>query len=432
MFDKLKKAFSDATKNIHQKEISEKEINPILDNLLISLLESDIAHEVAEELTSNIRTEITGSKIERKSDSADLVKAKLFSYLADLFRSESKTDIISEILAKKKSKSGPYVILFLGINGAGKTTTIAKFTHLLQEKQISVVLAAGDTHRAGAIEQLSQHAKNLGVKIIVQRYGADPSAVGRDAIEHAKKNYVDVVLIDTAGRMQTSKNLMEEIRKIVSVVKPDAKIFVGDSLSGNDTIYQAQEFFQYTNFDGTILTKSDADSKGGSAISISYLTHRPILFLGTGQGYEDLTPFDSASFIGSLFGNSTEDLSNLTSQPRNGLEVSTKEYKSKNAGYELEIKNEIYKSEMAQIAEVDDDKSSEKNESSLDFQNTIDSEDKPKRQGVFGRFFSKKKEIDEVGSNGMQQEIQERVKGKEKSSDETIYLDDEDINELRD
>lgn len=432
MFDKLKKAFSDATKNIHQKEISEKEINPILDNLLISLLESDIAHEVAEELTSNIRTEMTGSKIERKSDSVDLVKAKLFSYLADLFRLESKMDIISEILEKKKSKSGPYVILFLGINGAGKTTTIAKFTHLLQEKQISVVLAAGDTHRAGAIEQLSQHAKNLGVKIIVQRYGADPSAVGRDAIEHAKKNYVDVVLIDTAGRMQTSKNLMEEIRKIVSVVKPDAKIFVGDSLSGNDTIYQAQEFFQYTNFDGTILTKSDADSKGGSAISISYLTHKPILFLGTGQGYEDLTPFDSASFIESLFGNSTEDLPNLTSQPSNGLKVSTKEYKSKNAGYELEIKNEIYKPEMAQIAEVDDDKSSEKNESSLDFQNTIDSGDKSKRRGIFGRFFSKKKEIEELGSNGMQQEIQEKVKGKEKSSDETIYLDDEDINELRD
>ncbi|MGA8844460.1 MAG: signal recognition particle-docking protein FtsY, partial [Nitrososphaeraceae archaeon] len=356
----------------------------------------------------------------------------LFSYLADLFRLESKMDIISEILEKKKSKSGPYVILFLGINGAGKTTTIAKFTHLLQEKQISVVLAAGDTHRAGAIEQLSQHAKNLGVKIIVQRYGADPSAVGRDAIEHAKKNYVDVVLIDTAGRMQTSKNLMEEIRKIVSVVKPDAKIFVGDSLSGNDTIYQAQEFFQYTNFDGTILTKSDADSKGGSAISISYLTHKPILFLGTGQGYEDLTPFDSASFIESLFGNSTEDLPNLTSQPSNGLKVSTKEYKSKNAGYELEIKNEIYKPEMAQIAEVDDDKSSEKNESSLDFQNTIDSGDKSKRRGIFGRFFSKKKEIEELGSNGMQQEIQEKVKGKEKSSDETIYLDDEDINELRD
>ena len=344
MFDKLKKAFSDATKNIHQKEISEKEINPILDNLLISLLESDIAHEVAEELTSNIRTEMTGSKIERKSDSVDLVKAKLFSYLADLFRLESKMDIISEILEKKKSKSGPYVILFLGINGAGKTTTIAKFTHLLQEKQISVVYLLRATHiETGAIEQLSQHAKNLGVKIIVQRYGADPSAVGRDAIEHAKKNYVDVVLIDTAGRMQTSKNLMEEIRKIVSVVKPDAKIFVGDSLSGNDTIYQAQEFFQYTNFDGTILTKSDADSKGGFAISISYLTHKPILFLGTGQGYEDLTPFDSASFIESLFGNSTENLPNLTSQPSNGLKVSTKEYKSKNAGYELEIKNEIYK-----------------------------------------------------------------------------------------
>lgn len=432
MFEKLKKAFSDATKNIHQKELSEKEINPVLDNLLISLLESDIAHEVAEELMSNIRNEITGTKIERKSDSADLVRSKLFTYLEDLFSSENKIDLVSQILEKKKSKTGPYVILFLGINGAGKTTTIAKFTHLLKEKQISVVLAAGDTHRAGAIEQLSQHATNLGVKIIIQRYGADPSAVGRDAIEHAKKNYIDAVLIDTAGRMQTSKNLMEEIRKIVAVVKPDAKIFVGDSLSGNDTIYQAQEFFQYTNFDGTILTKSDADSKGGSAISISYLTHKPILFLGTGQGYQDLTLFDPALFIESLLGNVASDSSNITSQQSNGFSDG-KDDVNKNEDYELEKKDEIYKPENYQITAINDIEPSKKNEESpIDVRNTIDSRTKPKNGRVFGRFFSKRKKKQDLGSNDVQQNRQEKLNGNIEPSDETIYLDDEDINELRD
>ena len=428
MFEKLKKAFSDATKNIHQKELSEKEINPILDNLLISLLESDIAHEVAEGLTSNIRKDITGTKVEKKTDYADLVRSKLITYLVDLFNSEKKIDVVSQILEKKKSKTGPYVILFLGINGAGKTTTIAKFTHLLKEKQISVVLAAGDTHRAGAIEQLSQHATNLGVKIIIQRYGADPSAVGRDAIEHAKKNYIDAVLIDTAGRMQTSKNLMEEIRKIVAVVKPDAKIFVGDSLSGNDTIYQAQEFFQYTNFDGSILTKSDADSKGGSAISISYLTHKPILFLGTGQGYEDLTSFDPALFIDSLFGNATESSSKQINDSSDG-----RDYIKNNADYGFETKDEIYKQENYQLTEIIENKSSKTNEESpIDVKYTIDSKTKPKNGRVFGRFFSKMKKKQDLSSNDMQKNNQEKLNVDTATSDETIYLDDDDINELRD
>jgi fused signal recognition particle receptor len=165
------------------------------------------------------------------------------------------------------------------------------------------VVAAGDTHRAGAIEQLEQHTNRLSLKIVKQRYGADPSSVGRDAYDHAKKNHIDIVLMDTAGRMQTSKNLMDEMGKIVRVVKPDVKLFIGDALAGNDTINQAREFFDYTNFDGAILTKVDADAKGGSAISIAYITSRPIIYIGVGQGYDDIIPFDSNKFIESLFEN---------------------------------------------------------------------------------------------------------------------------------
>ena len=209
------------------------------------------------------------------------------------------------------------VILFLGINGTGKTTTIAKFTNMLRQEGYSVVMAAGDTHRAGAIEQLTQHGDNLSVKVISQRYGADPSAVGRDAIEYAKKHYVDVVLLDTAGRMQTAKNLMDEISKIVRVVKPDLKIFVGDSLAGNDTINQAKEFYQYTSFDGAILTKTDADSKGGAAISIAHITSKPILYIGIGQGYSDIVKFDKDTFMLTLFGDdgdtSAIDIANIKS-----------------------------------------------------------------------------------------------------------------------
>jgi fused signal recognition particle receptor len=175
-------------------------------------------------------------------------------------------------------------------------------------------LAAGDTHRAGAIEQITQHAEKLSLKIISQRYGADPSAVGRDAVDYSRKHHIDAVLIDTAGRMQTAKNLMDEISKIVRVVKPDMKLFVGDSLAGNDTINQSREFFQYTNFDGAILTKADADAKGGAAISIVHITSKPILYLGVGQAYDDLIHFDPDRFIESIFGNvSMIDIRDITS-----------------------------------------------------------------------------------------------------------------------
>ena len=302
MFEKLRKIFSETAKNLGQKSISKKDIDSILDDLQISLMENDVAHEIVDEMTSKIKTQIMDLKLERNENSDQVITTKLYSFLHELFLStNTKTDVIQSILEKKKSKAGPYSIVFLGINGTGKTTTVAKFCKLLRDMGISVVLAAADTHRAGAIEQITHHGNNLNVKVISQRYGADPSAVARDALEHAKKNYIEAVLIDTAGRMQTSKNLMEEVSKIIRVIKPDLKIFVGDSLAGNDTVNQAREFYEYTKYDGSILTKSDADSKGGAAISIAYLTHKPILYLGIGQGYGDLEKFDHDRFLDSIF-----------------------------------------------------------------------------------------------------------------------------------
>ena len=188
------------------------------------------------------------------------------------------------------------MIVFVGINGTGKTTSLAKLASLLQEKKYSVVIAAADTFRAGAIEQLREHANRLNLKLVAQNYESDPAAVARDAVLYAKSHKTDCVLIDTAGRMQTSKNLMEQIAKITKVVNPDMTIFVGDSLAGNDTVNQAREFYNHVKFNGSILTKSDADAKGGAALSIVAVTSTPVLYLGTGQEYSDLKSFDKNIF----------------------------------------------------------------------------------------------------------------------------------------
>lgn len=302
MFDKLKKAFSKAAKGIGQKELTEEVLDDTLLDLQLALLESDVAQEVVDDLSARLKKELLGLKLEKEEEAAQIVQSKLQTAVAEIFARSGRFDLIERIMSKKEAKAGPFIIVFLGINGTGKTTTVAKVANLLRKAGFSVVVAAGDTHRAGAIEQLEQHTNRLSLKIVKQRYGADPSSVGRDAYEHAKKNYIDVVLVDTAGRMQTSKNLMDEMGKIVRVVKPDVKLFIGDALAGNDTINQAREFFQYTNFDGAILTKVDADAKGGSAISIAHITSKPVVYIGVGQGYDDIIPFDPDKFIGSLFG----------------------------------------------------------------------------------------------------------------------------------
>jgi fused signal recognition particle receptor len=313
MFDKLKRAFSNAAKSISQKELSEKDLDESLFDLHVALLESDVSQEVIDDLSIQIKNNLVGMKIQKNETAEKIIASTLKNNFLEILSKAGSIDLLGLIQEKKQKKGGPFIIVFLGINGTGKTTTVAKFANLLKKNGFSVVIAAADTHRAGAIEQITTHAENLSIKIISQRYGADPSAVSRDALEYAKKHYVDVVLIDTAGRMQNAKNLMYEIGKIVKVIKPDIKLFVGDSLAGNDTINQAREFFSYTEFDGAILTKSDADAKGGAAISISYITSKPILYLGMGQGYDDLVFFNKEKFVDTVFGSDSLSISHEVS-----------------------------------------------------------------------------------------------------------------------
>ena len=303
MFDKLKRAFSNAAKNISQRELSEKDLDESLFDLNIALLESDVSQEVIDDLSKQIKDNLVGMKLQKNETTEQVIASTLKDNFSKILAKAGSVDLISSINAKKQNKGGPFKIVFLGINGTEKTTTVAKVANLLKKSGFSIVIAAADTHRAGAIEQISSHAEKLSIKVISQRYGADPSAVSRDALEYASKHYIDVVLIDTAGRMQTAKNLMDEIGKIVKVIKPDVKLFIGDSLSGNDTINQAREFFSYTEFDGAILTKTDADAKGGSAISISYITSKPIIYLGVGQGYDDIIKFNRERFVETIFNN---------------------------------------------------------------------------------------------------------------------------------
>lgn len=299
MFDKLREAFSSLTKVVSEKKLSEKDLDEALYNFQLTLLESDVAQEVVDSMMASLKTQMTGLKVERSKDTGSLVHEKLRSTMTEIFTKAGTVDIF-KLINEKKKKGEPFTILFLGINGTGKTTSVAKFAYLLKQAGYSVVVAAGDTHRAGAIEQLTEHANRISIKVIAQRYGSDPAAVARDGVLYAKAHHIDVLLVDTAGRMQTNLNLMEEMGKIVRVVKPDFKIFIGDSLAGNDAISQAQLFNKYTGFDGAILTKTDADTKGGAALSIAYTTNRPILFLGVGQEYKDMKKFEPNSFVDAL------------------------------------------------------------------------------------------------------------------------------------
>ena len=305
MFDNLRSAFSTAAKSLGEKELKEKDIEEILFELEISLLESDVASEVVDSIKSDLKGRLIGSKVDRK-EIEKFVKDSLISSISSLFDAAGKIDLI-ELINAKKSQGKPFLILFVGINGTGKTTSLAKVAYMLQLAKFSVVVAAADTFRAGAIEQLRGHTNRLNLKLVAQNYNSDPAAVARDAALYAKSHRTDCVLIDTAGRMQTSKNLMEQIAKITKVVNPDFKIFVGDSLAGNDTVNQAREFFEHTKFDGSILTKSDADARGGAALSIVKITSTPILYVGVGQEYPDLRPFDKETFLEAVFG-SLEDI----------------------------------------------------------------------------------------------------------------------------
>ncbi|MGA1866051.1 MAG: signal recognition particle-docking protein FtsY [Thermoplasmatota archaeon] len=281
---------------IFARKISEKMLEEVLFDLEMDLMESDVAQPVVERIKEYLMEELSGAKVDRKTQIEELIEDALKHSINRVL--ETKTFEFDEFVRKTEK---PVVIMFVGVNGTGKTTAIARIAYRLKNKNISCVLAAGDTFRAGAIEQLTKHADNLDLKIIKHKTGADPAAVAFDAIEHAKARKKDVVLLDTAGRMQTNINLMDEMKKVSRVAKPHIKIFVGDSLAGNDAVIQAQKFDEAVGVDGVILTKIDADAKGGAALSIAYTIGKPILFIGTGQDYKDLIPFDPKWMTDRLF-----------------------------------------------------------------------------------------------------------------------------------
>jgi len=296
MFEKLRETLSGFISKLSSIELKPENLREIIWDLKLSLLENDVALVVAEHICEEIEKKLYGLKVSRLEDKRKIVREALKTTLLSLLETPDKIDLV-ELVEKKRSMREPCVIVFVGINGTGKTTTIAKIANLLLKRGYSVVLACSDTFRAGAIEQLEQHAKKLGVHMIKHRYGSDAAAVAYDAVQYAKARGINVVLIDTAGRMQTNKNLMAEMEKIVRVTKPDLTIFVGDALAGNDAVSQAEEFSKYINISGSILTKMDADAKGGAAISISYITKKPILFIGVGQKYDDVETFKPETIV---------------------------------------------------------------------------------------------------------------------------------------
>jgi fused signal recognition particle receptor len=285
---------------VRHKTISDKDINDILFELEMALLEGDVAMEVAEQIITSVREDLVGRKIKRRNDVSDFTKEALKKAIENILDIEGKD--IKVLLEEAKKTGEPLKIMFVGINGTGKTTTIAKISTYYIEKGYTPVIAASDTFRAGAIEQISHHADKLGVKIIKHKKGADPAAVAFDAVEHARAKGKELVLVDTAGRMQTNVNLMDEMKKIKRVIKSDLIIYVGDALTGNDSVEQAQKFNDAVGIDGIILTKADADAKGGAALSIGYVIQKPILFLGTGQSYSDIMEFKPEWMVEQIIG----------------------------------------------------------------------------------------------------------------------------------
>ena len=295
MFEKLKAGLSNLVGKITTTELRTKQLQPVLSDFKLSLIENDVAFPVAERICDEMEKRLNGVEVKRLEDRKEVVKKNLGEVMLEILNTGKKIDLL-KMTDEKREEGKPLVVAFVGINGTGKTTSIAKIAKMFMKRGYTTVLAGSDTYRAGSIEQLEEHSKRLGVRLIKHKYGADPAAVAFDAIKHAEAHGINVVLIDTAGRIQTDKNLMNELAKVKRVVNPDLTLLVVDALTGNDAVMQAEEFNASVGIDGTILTKVDADVKGGSALSVTYITGKPILFIGVGQAYEDLQPFKPEQF----------------------------------------------------------------------------------------------------------------------------------------
>ena len=276
--------------------VSEKELSDALSELEITLLESDVALQVTDAIIAHVRTHLVG-RHRKIGESVDgLVVGTLKGALLDVL---GKGFDLTEYV---RNHQRPVKILFTGVNGTGKTTTVAKIGFFLKKQGFTVVIGAGDTYRAGAIEQIEVHAERIGIKIIQHQQGADPSAVLFDTVQYASSHKIDVVLADTAGRFHTKANLMNQLEKIRRVMKPDLIVYVDEAVAGNDAVVRAAEFDKTVGADAVILTKADMDSRGGAAISIAHTIGKPLMFLGTGQAYDDIMPFSPNQMVEDLLG----------------------------------------------------------------------------------------------------------------------------------
>ena len=275
-------------------------LDTLLEELEWVLLESDISSDAVTAIIDALRNTLVGARLRKGADLSKVLEASLKRALQNLLTA-GYWDFDASVQAFVEKGDLPVVIMMVGVNGTGKTTTAAKIAHRLQSRGLSVIAAAGDTFRAGAIQQLESHCENLGIRCISSQRGGDAAAVVRDAIDSAKAKNIDVVLVDTAGRMQNKTNLMKELNKVRRIANPHLTLFVGDALAGNDAVDQARMFQEIMKFDGAVLTKMDTDAKGGAGLSIAFATGRPIVFAGIGQGYDDLLQFEPTWLLNQLF-----------------------------------------------------------------------------------------------------------------------------------
>ena len=282
--------------------LKETDIDPFVSALKMGLLESDVNYDVVEKLTDEIKNNMLSKSISSKGVDNE-IRQMIRESIRRVLAKRSGTDILEIAKAKKASHELPLKILFIGPNGAGKTTTMAKMANLFITNGFTCVMSASDTFRAAAIEQTTFHADKLGIRVVKGAYGSDPASIAFDAIAHAKAHNVDVVLMDSAGRQETNKSLVEELKKMSRVTKPDMKIFIGESIAGNSLLDQVKALNEAVSIDGIILTKLDCDAKGGNTISLLSELPIPILFFGIGERYDDLMPYDPNFIIDSILPN---------------------------------------------------------------------------------------------------------------------------------
>jgi len=294
-----------------RKELTAEDLEPVLNKFRDTLIEKNVASDIAQKLCDSIGLTLQGHQLDTFGSVRRLIKNALETSVTRMLTPRQSDDLIADIVNKQSETGSPFVIVFCGVNGVGKSTTLAKVCYYLQSYNLKVMIAACDTFRAGAVEQLRIHARCLGVDLFERGYAKDPSSVASDAIRYASEKKMDVLLVDTAGRMQDNEPLMKALAKLVSTNKPDRVFFVGEALVGNDAVDQLLKFNaalvenQNTNkprqIDGIILTKFDSiDNKVGAAVSMVYSTGIPIVFVGVGQTYVDLKKLNIPWFVKAL------------------------------------------------------------------------------------------------------------------------------------